>query len=102
MGTLFSSRVAFTRMIPRLIDKAFELGYLATVGDVFRDSRCPYGKKHSRHWDGMAIDLNLFTLDGKYLDNTSDHAELGAWWETIGGVWGGRWQDGNHYEWPEG
>jgi hypothetical protein len=75
------------------------LGFLVTIRDVFRDPRCPYGKKHSKHWDGLAIDLNLYKPDGTWLRDTRDHAALGAWWESIGGVWGGRYQDGNHYEW---
>jgi hypothetical protein len=100
MSPLLTARIEFTRNIPRLIDRAFEMGYLATVGDVFRDSRCTYGKKHSKHWDGLAIDLNLYLPGGIYLRDTRDHAALGTWWESIGGVWGGRWMDGNHYEWP--
>ena len=100
MGPILTARIAFTRNIARLIDKAFEMGFLATVGDVKRDPRSLYGKRPSKHWDGLAIDLNLYTQDGTYLEDTEDHAELGAWWESIGGVWGGRWSDGNHYEWP--
>ena len=99
MGPLLLARIEFTKRIARLIDKAFEMGYLATAGDVFRDCRCPYGKKGSKHWDGLAIDLNLYTQDGVYLSDTRDHAALGAWWESeMGGIWGGRWQDGNHYQ----
>jgi len=98
VSDLFTARVAFTRQIPRLIDEAHRMGYLVTVGDVFRDPRCPYGKRGSKHWDGLAIDLNLFRQDGTYLADTRDHAALGAWWEAQGGVWGGRWCDGNHYQ----
>lgn len=29
----------FARLVPRLIDKAFELGYEVTLGDAFRDER---------------------------------------------------------------
>ncbi len=90
---------AFTRMVPRLIDKAHEFGFEVTLGDCYRDSRCPYGSKSSRHKSRMAIDLNLF-LDGVYLTRTEDHQLLGEWWEEQGGIWGGRFDDGNHYEWP--
>ena len=44
----------------------------------------------------LAIDLNLFR-DGKYLTLTSDHAPLGAYWQRLGGTWGGDFNDGNHY-----
>jgi hypothetical protein len=48
----------------------------------------------------LAIDLNLFDSDGTYLTDTEDHRRLGEWWEAQGGIWGGRFNDGNHYEWP--
>ncbi len=99
MGRLRERRTEFTRLVPQLINKAFELGYEVTLGDAYRDPRCPYGSKSSRHCMGLAIDLNLFK-DGVYLKETDDHESLGLWWEERGGLWGGRFNDGNHYEWP--
>lgn len=92
-------------MVPRLIDKAFELGFNVTLGDAYRDPRAPYGSKSSRHRVRLAIDLNLFKdVDGDgnpdYLTTTEAHRPLGEWWEAQGGIWGGRFSDGNHYEWP--
>ena len=89
----------FARRVPLLIRRAFEMGYEVTLGDAYRDPRCPYGSKSSRHKSRLAIDLNLFK-DGVYLRKTSDHKELGEYWEALGGIWGGRFNDGNHYEWP--
>lgn len=89
----------FAEWVPRLILKAYELGYQVTLGDAYRDPRCPYGSKSSRHKQRLAIDLNLFR-DGVYCEDTEDHRELGEWWEEQGGIWGGRFNDGNHYEWP--
>lgn len=97
--TLREKQTEFARAVPRLIDAAFVLGYEVTLGDAFRDSRCPYGSKSSKHKRRLAIDLNLFK-DGKYLTKTTDHLKLGMYWESIGGIWGGRFSDGNHYEWP--
>jgi D-alanyl-D-alanine carboxypeptidase-like protein len=54
------------------------------------------GIRNSLHEIGLAIDLNLFR-DGKYLDKTEDHRRLGERWEAMGGAWGGRFGDGNHY-----
>ena len=90
---------AFAKMVPRLIDKAYELGYEVTLGDAYRDSRCPYGSKASKHKTRQAIDLNLF-LNGKYLRKTEDHRKLGEWWKSVGGIWGGDFKnrDGNHYQ----
>jgi hypothetical protein len=87
----------FAVMAARLILKATELGYEVTLGDCYRDPRCPYGSRVSKHRERLAIDLNLFR-DGVYLTKTEDHAPLGAWWESQGGVWGGRFEDGNHYQ----
>lgn len=92
-------QVAFARMVPSLIDKAFELGFTVTLGDAYRDPRCPYGSKSSKHRRRLAIDLNLFR-GGEYLEGTEAHRPLGEWWESVGGIWGGRFEDGNHYEWP--
>jgi len=97
--SIYKQQAEFARAVPRLIDKAFALGFEVTLGDAYRDSRCPYGSKTSKHRRRLAIDLNLFK-DGKYLKETEDHALLGEWWESIGGIWGGHWDDGNHYEWP--
>ena len=94
----------FATMVPRLIDKAHELGFKVRIGDVFRDPRVfgpvgerkGYGESRSAHKLKLAIDLNLFK-DGRFLSATEDHTPLGEWWESQGGTWGGRFQDGNHY-----
>lgn len=97
--SLRKQQVEFTRMVPSLINKAFELGFEVTLGDAYRDPRAPYGSRSSRHRQRLAIDLNLFR-DGEYMTRTEDHRPLGEWWESAGGIWGGRFNDGNHYEWP--
>lgn len=102
--TLRQKQSRFARMVPRLIDKALELGYEVTLGDAYRDHRLHgapgvkkgYGHPKSGHKLRLAIDLNLFK-DGKFLDKTEDHRALGEWWESIGGTWGGAFDDGNHY-----
>ncbi len=97
----------FMRLLPRLIDKAHELGFEIRGGDLFRDPRVHgevgkkigYGKANSNHKLKCAIDLNLFK-DGEFMAKTSDHTELGEWWEAQHELcrWGGRYKDGNHYE----
>lgn len=105
--SLSEKQKEFSRMIPRLIDRAHELGFEVTLGDAFRDPRVfgaygedkGYGHKSSKHKLRLAIDLNLFDHEGNFLPATEDHRELGEWWESVGGIWGGRFRDGNHYEW---
>jgi hypothetical protein len=86
----------FCRMVGMLIDYAYAHGYELTFGDAYRDPRCPYGSEVSLHHDRLAIDLNLF-VDGKYRPDGTAHIPLGEFWESIGGSWGGRFNDANHY-----
>lgn len=106
METLGQKQKLFARMIPRLIDKAHELGFEVTLGDAYRDARAfgklgqriAYGNAFSCHKLRLAIDLNLYK-DGRYLTSTDDHRPLGEWWEKQhpAACWGGRFEDGNHY-----
>lgn len=103
--TLRQKQSRFARMVARLIDQAFALGYEVTLGDAYRDPRVhgalgekkSYSSSMSLHKQRLAIDLNLFR-DGRYLSSTESHRPLGEWWEAQGGAWGGRFNDGNHYE----
>ena len=95
----------FARMVADLIIKAYDLGYEITFGDAYRDPRLHgaigvkqgYGHSKSCHKLRLAIDLNLFNKGGEFLQTTEDHRELGEFWESIGGTWGGRFNDANHY-----
>ena len=87
----------FTYMVGQLITFAYYRGYTLSFGDAKATSG---HKDGSWHYKALAIDLNLFK-DSIYLDKTSDHEELGLFWESIGGTWGGRWDDGNHYSYGE-
>lgn len=80
-------------MIADLIIFAYDNGYEITLGDAYAKTG---HKKNSLHYIRLAIDLNLFK-DGQYLDKTEDHKPLGEFWESMGGSWGGRFNDGNHY-----
>lgn len=107
--TLREKQSHFMRMVQLLLNYAHFLGYELTEGDAYRDPRAfgaygqrgdGYGHPSSFHKQRLAIDLNLFK-DGVYLQETEDHQRLGAFWEFIGGSWGGRWKDGNHYSYGE-
>ena len=94
----------FVLMVAELIQYAYANGYELTFGDAYRDPRVfgqlglrkGYGRSISAHKQRLAIDLNLFK-NGRWLNKTDDHKELGEFWESIGGAWGGRFNDGNHY-----
>jgi len=94
--TLRQKQSRFVHMIALLILHAEALGYELTFGDGYRDPRVPYGHPESLHKHRLAHDLNLFQ-DGIYLMTTAAHEPLGLYWESLGGAWGGRFNDGNHY-----
>lgn len=102
--TLGEKQRKFTSMIAKLITFAYANGYELTFGDAFRDPRVHgdlgtklgYGAAKSVHKLRLAVDFNLFK-DGKLLQTTPDHKQLGEYWESLGGAWGGRFEDGNHY-----
>ena len=99
MGKLNNKQFEFMKAFGDLINYAYSLGYTLSPGcmkPVIEQGH----KLGSYHYKGLAVDLNLFK-DNKWLKDTEDHWELGEYWERIGGTWGGRWDDGNHYSWGE-
>lgn len=104
--SLGAAQRALPPMLAKLINYAYIHGYELTLGDAYRDPRVhgafgeskpnSYSKKKSNHKRRLAIDLNLFR-DGVYLTSSEAHRPLGEYWESLGGAWGGRFNDGNHY-----
>ena len=88
----------FSRLMIKLYQKAFDLGYEIRTGHVMRCKECYTGRKYSNHKLKLAVDLNLFK-DGDFLTSTEDHRELGEYWESLHELcsWGGHFNDGNHY-----
>jgi len=97
--SLGSQQREFTRAVGMLINHAYYLGYELTLGDAMATDG---HSNNSFHYKRLAIDLNLFK-DSEYLTSTEAHSELGAYWKSIGGTWGGDFKrkDGNHYSWGE-
>ena len=101
MSELKRRRALFTRLVVLLLTKMIAEGYTPLIG---RD-----GLKHmpnSLHFDGLAIDIDLFKPDGTYCDKTEDHKQFGDYWESLHELtfWGGNGikedglkYDGNHY-----
>jgi hypothetical protein len=99
----------FMHDLANLILFGLDAGYAITAGDAYRDPRVfghvgdskGYGNPSSDHKRRLAMDLNLFVFrDGywQYCYDTESHRPLGEHWESMGHVWGGRWNDGNHYQ----
>ncbi len=104
--SVLTTQFEFAALVPKLINKAIELGYDVTLGDAYRDPRVfglvgtklGYGHPRSAHKSRCAIDINLFK-GGEFITSTEGHRELGEWWEQQHpqARWGGRFDDGNHY-----
>lgn len=102
--TLLQKQQEFVLMISQLIQFAYQNDYRLTFGDAYRDPRLhgemgvkkSYSSAKSNHKIRLAVDFNLFK-DGKYLTATEDYTKLGVYWESLGGSWGGRFNDGNHF-----
>lgn len=106
--TLLQKQIAFTRLIPRLIDHCFEKGFEVVLGEAYRPQVTAdayaaqgIGIKNSLHRDKLAIDISLFK-DGQLLTSTASYEPIGVFWESLGTLecptkWGGRFNDGNHF-----
>lgn len=104
--TLGDKQRAFTRMIADLIIYAYESEWELTFGDAYRDPRLhgqmgekkSYSSANSNHKIRLAVDFNLF-VKGVYITdgNHPAYKSLGEYWESLGGSWGGRFNDANHF-----
>ncbi|MFO8029778.1 MAG: M15 family metallopeptidase [Cyclonatronaceae bacterium] len=102
-SSLSFKQLVFPYMVAKLILFAYDNGYKVTLGEAHRTkeqaeiyAKQGRGIKNSLHRIRIAIDLNLYKND-RFLDQSDDHIELGEYWEKLGGSWGGRFGDGNHY-----
>lgn len=98
----------FAMAVPALINKAQELGYFVTLGEVWRtpeqaEWNAEHGKgiAHSLHEQRLAIDLLLYAPDGTYITDGTGYTELGEWWcaQSPDFCWGGNFhtKDFDHF-----
>ena len=98
--TYREKRVLFTRFVHQLlrfIDE--ETPFECAISWSKRCVNCPVGKKNSLHKLSLAVDIDLY-MNGVYLQKTISHLLVGGYWESLHPDcrWGGRFNDGNHYE----
>lgn len=105
MSALMEKQGRFAQMVAALLQEAAKRGYVVTLGEAWRSPQeaarqaaAGAGIAASLHRLRLAIDINLFK-GGAYLSASEDYRELGEWWESVGGSWGGRFSrpDGNHF-----
>ena len=93
-----AEQAAFLLDVTRLINKATELGFVVTAGELYRtpEQQEIYVKTgrsrtmNSLHLQRRAVDLNFF-LNGKLTYDKRVLAPLGAYWESLHPLnsWGG-------------
>lgn len=109
MATRIETQATFAHNMSRLIIHIFEEGYWVTMGECYRTqyqaaeyARTGIGIKNSLHCDRLAVDLNIFTCDGKLIEDPKKLKPFGDWWQKIhphnraGMFW--KSKDLGHYE----
>ena len=93
-----SEQADFLLDVGRLVQKATELGFVVTAGELYRtpEQQEIYLKTgrsstmNSLHLKRLAVDFNIFR-DGKLVGDKATLAPLGAYWESLHPLnsWGG-------------
>mgnify|MGYP003335027916 CR=1 FL=1 len=93
-----SEQAAFLLDVGRLVQKATELGFVVTAGEMYRtpEQQQIYVKTgrsrtmNSLHLQRRAVDLNFFR-DGQFVYSKAILSPLGAYWESLHpyNSWGG-------------
>jgi len=107
MSKLVDKQSQFVAMVMQLIKFAHDLSYQVTFGEAERseETAMMYFKKgigiiNSKHCQRLAIDLNFYK-QGKLIDDRVSLESIGLYWESLGGIWGGRFKkydDSRHFE----
>lgn len=96
MSELGDKREKFTRYLAVLLTYMLNKNYRPRIG---KDGQVHM--KESLHYQGLAVDIDLFSKDNVYLTKTEDHQIFGEYWKTLDKDcrWGGDFSnpDGNHY-----
>ena len=110
--SLVKEQAAFLLDVAKLINKATELGFVVTGGELARtpEQQAIYVKTgrsktmNSIHLKRCAIDLNFFTKDGKLTYDIPALTPVGEYWQSLEptkNAWGGFWKsfkDVPHFE----
>lgn len=116
---MLEKQFQFSRMVGLLFMWMAEKDYKWSMGRCWESTdklQCPHcGREHSqqellvynkrsktmasKHLDRLAIDINLFTEEGK-IAPVEDYLPIAEKWESLGGKAGYRWKfvDAGHFE----
>ena len=102
-------QAAFALDIAKLIQYIFEHNHTVTLSEAYRTpeqaeiyAKEGKGIKDSQHCKRLAMDLNLFDMEGNYLTDKKSYEPFGIYWEGLNPMnrWGGRFMraDCVHFE----
>ena len=107
---LLQKQQLFALNAARLILYIYSQGYSVTLGECLRTTEQAqiYAKEglgitHSKHCERLALDLNLFDKDGKFLHDGEAYKIMGLYWQSLsphnisGAFWTHR-PDLDHFE----
>ena len=116
---MLEKQFTFSKMLGFFFQWMAEKEYHWTLGDCWRSTdklSCPHcGREHSyqellvynkrskttnsKHLDRLAVDIILFTKEGK-MSPVEDYLPLAEKWESLGGIAGYRFKfvDAGHFE----
>jgi len=94
---LSEKQILFTSMVGRLLRWCAEEGHDVVLEQASRppELQAIYLERglsktlNSKHCQKLAIDLTLFV--GDLVAQGGAYLPIGEYWESLGGVWGGRW-----------
>lgn len=108
--SLVNEQWAFLQDVCKLVEKAKELGFVVTAGEMYRTAEqqkiyLSTGRSKtmaSNHLRRLAVDFNFFK-DGKLIWDKATIAPLGGYWESLHpkNRWGGNFKslvDVPHFE----
>ena len=108
MSQLVNQQAHFLLSACKLIQYATAQGWTVTGGELERTSEqaAIYAKSgngiiNSLHCARRAIDLNLYDSNGVLKADRNSLEQIGKYWESLGGTWGGRFtkiDDSRHFE----
>ena len=111
---LSEQQIKFLKMVTQLLNhfipiiEAMDMGIKVTEWNRTIEQQKQYVAEgssktlHSKHLIGLAVDLAIID-NGKFLRKHQIYEKMGAYWESLGGTWGGRWTFGDvyHFEYGE-
>ena len=113
MESLRRRQARFSHMLGLLLTKATVFQTPVVILEMYRSveqqrinvARGVSKTMNSKHLDGLAVDLAFLSDledDGKINYSPEKYKDLGVFWESIGGRWGGRFGDDPKTEKIEG